>query len=430
MDAGEAMLEVRAEGRSAQAERGTVPLPKALRWFWAASAVAAALTPVVAWLEWRAGMTKEYWDPLQYPMFWDLLGYVPTFRLLHASSFFGGPGVNAFAYPPFAAVMFALLYATGHPVVWYLLIAIAGLGYAVWKVRGALLREGIRESTALLFPLTMVLFSYPIWRLVPQANVELFLWIFAAAGVVAFLRGREHAAAVLWGLAAATKLYPIILLLLFVPRRRVEAFLTGMATFGCATLLSMMWMGPTVAEAWHGSVRNVLGYSGMRAGQWTMNTTATNHSLFTLVKFAAVVFEHAAAAQTWPYYAVFGVIFVALFFTRLKKMPVTNQVMAASLMMVMLPTVSYFHTLVHLYAPWVMLVLLAVQAERRGVRVPGLTSVMVLMTPLFMSFTLYTFRKVFLLGGMVQAVLLCFLLLYALQYRFELPQERMQGRSG
>lgn len=417
------MLEERAQSYAAQTERGTVPLPRALRWFWAASALAAALTPVVAWLGWRAGMTKEYWDPLQFPFFWDLLGYVPTFRLLHTSMFFASPGLNAFAYPPFAAVIFALLYAAGHPVIWYLAIAIAGFGYAIWKVRGALVRQRIRESTALLFPLTMVLFSYPIWRLVPQANVELFLWIFVAVGVVAFLRGREYAAAALWGLAAATKLYPVILLLLFVPRRRVGPFLAGIATFVGATWLSMLWMGPTVAEAWHGSLRNVLGYSGMRAGQWTMNTTATNHSMYTLVKFVAMVFEHPAAAKTWPYYAVVGVIFVALFFTRLANMPLTNQVMAASLMMVMLPTVSYFHTLVHLYAPWLMLAMLAVQAERRGVRVPGLTSVMVLMAPLFMSFTLYTFRKVFLLGGMIQAVLLCFLLLYALQYRFELPEE-------
>jgi hypothetical protein len=423
------MLEVRAESSSVQTERAAVPLPRVLRWFWAASAVAAALTPVVAWLEWSAGMTKEYWDPLQFPAFWDLLGYVPTFRLLHTASFFGGPGVNAFAYPPFAAVLFRLLYATGHPVVWYLLIAVAGLAYAVWKVRGALVREGVRESTALLFPLTMVLFSYPIWRLVPQANVELFLWIFAAAGVVAFLRGREYAAAVLWGLAAATKLYPVILLLLFVPRRRVRAFGTGMATFVGATLLSMMWMGPTVAEAWQGSVRNVLGYAGMRAGQWTMNTTATNHSLYTLVKFVAVVVGRGAAALTWPYYACFGLIFIVLFFTRLAKMPVTNQVMAASLMMVMLPTVSYFHTLVHLYAPWLLLVMLAVRSERAGVVVPGLNSAIGLFAPLFMAFTLYTFRKVFLLGGMIQAVLLCFLLLYALQYRFELP-ERVEAGSG
>jgi hypothetical protein len=426
------MLGVRAESGETRTEHaaGTVPLPRVLRWFWAASGVAAALTPVVAWLEWRAGWTKEYWYPLQVPMFSDLLQYVPTFRLLHTATFFGGPGVNAFAYPPFAAVMFALLYATGHPVVWYLLIAAVGLGYAVWKVREALLREGVGESTALLFPLTMVLFSYPIWRLVPQANVELFLWIFVAAGVVAFLRGQEYAAAVLWGLAAATKLYPVILLLLFVPRRRVGAFLTGMAMFVGVTVLSMMWMGPTVAEAWHGSVRNVLGYTGMRAGQWTMNTTATNHSLYTLVKFAAVVVGRGSAALTWPYYACFGLIFIALFFTRLKKMPVTNQVMAASLMMVMLPTVSYFHTLVHLYAPLLLLVMLAVRAERAGVVVRGLSSAIGLMAPLFMSFTLYTFRKVFLLGGMIQAVLLCFLLLYALQYRFELPEEQVQGGSG
>ena len=47
-------------------------------------------------------------------------------------------------------------------------------------------------------------------------------------------------------------------------------------------------------------------------------------------------------------------------------MPVANQLLALTAFMVMLPPISYFYTLVHLYAPWVVLVFVAIRAGRRG----------------------------------------------------------------
>jgi hypothetical protein len=74
--------------------------------------------------------------------------------------------------------------------------------------------------------------------------------------------------------------------------------------------------------------------------------------------------------------------------------------------MVMLPPISYFYTLVHLYAPFLMLMFLAIRAERAGVRIPGLTGAILLFVPIFASFTIFTYPRALLFGGLVQVVLL------------------------
>lgn len=396
--------------------RGSVRLPVALRWFWAANVAGALLTVLVAWLERRAGWPVEYWFPLQLPYFFDLMQYAPTFHLLHSAAFFHA--ADRFVYPPVAAVWFALLFATHHPIAVYLALAAVALGFALWRVMRALRAEGLARETAVLLPLTMLLCSFPLWRLVPQGNIELVLWMFAAAGVWRFVEGHDEQAAVLWGLAAATKLYPLIFLLLFVPRLKVRAFLLGMGTFVVSTVLALAWMGPSIATAWHGALHGVFGYTGARLGQWTMNTVATNHSAFTLVKVVAVIGGRNGDAWTLRYYAVGAALALLLYFVRLRKMSPANQVLGLTIIMLLLPTVSYFHTLTHLYAPWVMLVLIAVRAQKAGRKVPGLTGALWLFLPLFVSFTLFTFRSLFLFGGIIQAITLLFLLLYALQYPF------------
>ena len=48
-------------------------------------------------------------------------------------------------------------------------------------------------------------------------------------------------------------------------------------------------------------------------------------------------------------------------------MPAANQLLALTAFMVAFPPISYFYTLVHLYAPLTVLVFLAVRAEKAGV---------------------------------------------------------------
>jgi Glycosyltransferase family 87 len=404
--------------------KGAVPLPKVLRWFWIGSVSAFVLTLVVACLEYRAGMNRYRWSGFDTPYFRDLLEDVPTFRLLHTAAFFDPTNTAPVAYPPFGTVQLALLYSSGHPVIFFLLLAVSGLGFAIWGVGRALVAVGIDRRVAALFPLTLALVSFPVERLVVQGNIEIFLWIFAAAGAWAYLRDHDDVAAIFWGLAAASKLYPAVLLLLLLARRKFRAFTIGMLVFVAATALSAEYLGPDLATAWRGSLHNVFGYQQLRAVELSTREMNANHSWFLLVKLVTAISGISALKLVMSYYLCGGLIFLAVFFWRLRKMPVANQLLGASVFMLTLPTISYFHSLVNLYAPLLVLFFVAIYADRAGVRVAGLSTAILLFVPLFASFQLFTFPTVFLYCGLLQAIVLVILFLCVVQYPFAAPASR------
>jgi len=401
-------------------------LPRELRGFWIASLAGLALTFVVGWLKWRAGMSHFNWDPLSDPLFADMMEYRASYGLLHTAAFFfnfpvhpwSSPMWNPVAYPPFAAAVMAPLYAFPIPELLFLVVAGVWLVVLIAWASRSLMRVGIARSSAVLFPLTEVLVSFPIARLVHQGNIELVLWIFAALGVWAFLRDKNDAAAVLWGLAAAMKLFPIVLLALLLPRRKWHAFAEGIATFVGATVWSLWWLGPTIRVAWRGSIRNVFGYQGQRVGEWSLRELIANHSAMELAKVVALMARFPQAHLTLPYYVLGAVVLGAAFFGRLWKMPVANQLLAISAFMVVFPPISYYHALVHMYAPLAVLCGVALQAQRAGVTVRGLKGTMLLFVPLFVPFTVLTFPQVVLFCGLVQALALLALFFCALEYPF------------
>jgi hypothetical protein len=388
---------------------------------------------LVNYLEYLAGVPWDARSPMADPLFGDLLEFVPNFQLAHTTGFFRSAAFSGIAYPPLGGASYALLYSFGQPVVVYLGIFALWLGIVIEGVRRHLLNLGIRRITAMLFPLTLIAISYPVEGLVQRGNIELFVWIFTATGVWAFLRDRDKTAATLWGLAAAMKLYPIILLALLVTKLRWKAFTLGLAAFFIGSIAAMAYMGPTMSVALRRSLRNVFGYQSVRASEWSGHEFAANHSAFVPVKFVTLVAGGWKAPSTNFYYLAGGLIFVALFFGKVRKMPVINQVLVVTTFMVILPPISYFYTLVHLYAPFLMLVFLAIRAERAGIRIPGLTGTILLFVPIFAAFTIFTYPKVFLFGGLIQAATLICLLLRAAQFPLStegvVRVEKQRGRE-
>jgi hypothetical protein len=418
----------RATGQAAVETRER--LPEELRAFWWASLIVVALTVVVGWLKYRAGTSPYNWFPLSDRMFFDLREYPGTYTLLHTAAFFNNvagrpwpyPMYSPVAYPPFAAMVMAPMYAFPIPELLFSMVSAAWLAVLLWWAGRALVRDGIGMATAVLFPLTLVATSFPIARLIHQGNIELVVWMFTAVGVLAFLRGRDDAAAVLWGLAAAMKLFPLVLLGMLLPRRRYRAFAVGLGTFVGATVASLWWLGPSIGVAWRGSLKNVFGYQSARLAELTLPSLASNHSVAELVKVAALIAHYPPDKLTLPYYAG-GVLVLALAFVKkLWTMPAANQLLALSAFMMMLPTISYFHALVHMYAPFAVLCGLAIRAHRAGVIVPGLKTTMLLFAPLFAPFTVLTFPQVLLFCGLVQGVVLMTLFVRALEFPLELPQ--------
>jgi len=394
---------------------GRMHLPAVLRMFWAWSLAAFGLMVLVAYVEYRMGEPLWQYNPLGNRRHEDLLQFLPLYRLVHTAAFY--TGLYRVSYPPFGAVIYGVIYWTKHPVLLYRSVAAVWLAAGVCGVRHAMVKQGMGGVTATLFPVTLVLVSFPIAGLLQQGNMEMFMWILAAVGTWLFLRGHDNWAAVLWGLAAAVKLFPAILLWLLLPRRW-RAFGLGVAVFVLATVLSLQWLGPTMAVAWHGSLANVFGYQGARVSELSWHELAANHSVFGLARIMVLLAGKSPAKLPLPYYACGAVLMGLAFFGRLWKMPVANQLLAVTAFMVMFPPISYFYTLVHLYSPFLVLVFLAIREEREGVRIRGLRGTLMLFVPILASFTVFTYPAVLLYGGLVQAILLPLLLMCALQYPF------------
>ena len=412
-----------------KARRTTLRLPRELRLLWMATALGFALAFVVGWLKWHAGQVVYNWDPLSDPRFGDLLEYPGTYALLHTRAFFFNvvakpwpyPMYSPVAYPPLSAALMAPIYLSGQPELMFLLLAAAWIVTAVIWVRRWMIRAGIDVWTATLFPVTMAAMSFPIARLVHQGNIELLVWMLTATGTWAWARKKDGLAAILWGLAAAMKLFPLVLLALLLPRKRWGAFLLGTMTFVVATVWALWWLGPTIADAWHGSMVNVFGYQATRVGEWSLRELVANHSTIDIAKLAALILGYPLKKVALVYYGAGAVIFTAAFFGKLWRMPAANQLLAVSAFMAMFPAISYYHALVHLYAPLVLLGWVAVRAQRASIEVAGLRATMLLFVPLFVAFTVLTYPTLFLFCGLLQAFVLGLLFLCALQYRFEVP---------
>jgi hypothetical protein len=197
-----------------------------------------------------------------------------------------------------------------------------------------------------------------------------------------------------------------------------------------STLAAMLFIGPSIGVVWRGSIGNIFGYQGVRGAEWSMHELAANHSLFLWFKLGAAFVHVSSAGLMKPYLVAGGALFAAVYFGRVRRMPLTNQMLIVMIFMVMLPQVSYFYTLAQLYVPWFLLVLLALDEERRGAVVPGLRGTLVLFVPVFAAFTIFNFRYVLLFGGLVQSFILGVIVLRAAQFSFEENVCRKEMEAG
>ena len=90
-----------------------------------------------------------------------------------------------------------------------------------------------------------------------------------------------------------------------------------------------------------------------------------DHSLWALGKTLLPAATPAARAPWLRVYVVTaGIVGAAAWFGRVRRLGGAEKVLFLSVATVLLPPVSYDYTLVHLYAPWLLLVLLLMRERR------------------------------------------------------------------
>ncbi|QMV17654.1 DUF2029 domain-containing protein [Granulicella sp. 5B5] len=292
------------------------------------------------------------------PNYADITVYHGRFTLYHTHKFFTSRAFSGFAYPPGAAPIYEFFYNTSSALNTYLTLAALT---TVLALLAAWLY--LRPSGLTRYLLLLPLFSFPLIILIQRANIELILWLLIALGLILYRRNLAIPAAILFGLAAAIKLYPILLLGLFLTHRQHRrAFFIGLATAAVALIAATTYTGPTFLIAAHGFTTGLGNFQNHYIDKAGSVEVAFDHSLFSPFKYIAFS-NHTSPAPWRPLYYLLAGAFALLLFLRVRTLPSLNRIVFLIAAMVCLPPVSFTYTLVHLYVP-VLLLLTAIAASR------------------------------------------------------------------
>jgi hypothetical protein len=245
--------------------------------------------------------------------------------------------------------------------------------------------------------------------------------------------------AIVWGLAASMKLFPGLLFVLFLARRRFGAFAVGIAATATFSLLALAGIGPTIHQASLDSSKSAT----FLIEKYIIpdDTSGFDHSLFEGIKHVI----HVAAAfhgnrtvplivSTMPanrkalsvYNIVIPLAAILLYWFRLRRLPLLNQFIAYIVLCVLLPYVSGDYTLVHMYIAWgAFLLFLLDDVATARVRIPAkairriLFSCAVIFVPLSYFLIVGSNNRSFAFGSQIKTAALIVILVTVL--RFPMP---------
>jgi hypothetical protein len=414
-------------GKPHASSRLEFQLPSVLRtyliWLFILAAVSALASDLYYHINrFQQCCTLAYDDPL----FVDFWHYAYIFRYFHTITFF--TGVERFAYPAFSAVIYDALYHLGsHAQAIFLTTELAVCTLAAILFCHKIHRIGLSVFPAAVLAASTLLLSYPLFFLFQAGNIEIIACVLTAAGLWAMLEGNDNTAAILWAAAGATKIYPLILLGLFLSRARWRSLAIGIAAFAIISVVSMAFVGPSIPIAFMGSIHGVGGFVSSYAGSARTQELPLDHSLLAPVKIFAYEMARRSGTLTYltrPYILIVGTAALLTFFLRARHLPMANQILFFFAAMVALPPISYDYTLVHLYAPWAMLVVVALRTGATGKLLRGLRTAFVCFAVLFTSQRFLYYHWIH-PNGTFKAIALVTLMVIALRY--PIPDEMLIG---
>lgn len=340
---------------SVEKSLGRKALPRGVLLVWSTFCIVAGMLWLICAVAHKLGYDSQVKVLLDSPLR-DITIYIQRFDLYRTPAFFAAssdPNVSTFAYPPSAALIYDLFYkVVPHPRYIYVALVIVW-GFVVftgtWLFWVRLLKS---SSKGALFAATSLLFCFPFLFLVQRGNIELIVWVVTSLGILAYFRRALYLSAVLLGSAASIKLYPILLLGLFLSRRReFGPFLVGLASCAGLTLFALWFSGPSIGYAAHGFAAGIAGFQGGYATQIRPVEIGFDHSLFSPIKLLAVQHNVSSSSLIRPYYLIAGLLAVSAFLLKVRNQPFINKLAFLVAGMVLLPPVSFEYTLVYLYLP-------------------------------------------------------------------------------
>ena len=179
---------------------------------------------------------EMYPPPLGVHYFGDFLD---TVRHSQVESPFTTPGMSPTGYPLFSLIVLAPFGLPSYRVALVLFLVITALVLLI-PVWCSLRERPFAERLILLSPIVV---CAPFLAVLDRGNIQGFVVGSALFGLLAYLRDNRTTAGVLFGLSAAMKIYPVVLILLLVRQRDWRAVGVSAATGATATIAGFMVYG-------------------------------------------------------------------------------------------------------------------------------------------------------------------------------------------
>ncbi len=367
------------------------------------------------------GLTLLAWAffPWKWPLFdpqlrfSDLTENYERLRLLSQGKW-GGPVM--FVYPAPSLVVFAFFIRVfSQPVTAFLIFSAA-----VYLAAAALLRRAVGSITVAIA--VTLLCAYPAVFQMDRGNIEIVPFLFVLGGVTCFARNQYWAAAILFGLAGSIKPFPLLFAYLLLTKRLYKQVFVAGAIFLIANLLALAWIGPTVLDAYHSLAADKVIFFEKFLLKYHPNAIHFDHSLFSCFKQAIRLLlgwtsEGAMAARLQLAYMIYvplAMVFAALCLWVFRRKPVLNQLFAVTIIVLVIPPMSYDYTLIALYIVWGAFAIHLLHDRTVERPLLFLIPFAILMTPHpFLRFGMVG------CGGQVNALLLLFLL--GVAFKIDLP---------
>jgi hypothetical protein len=295
----------------------------------------------------------------------------------------------------------------------------------------AMVRSGARRLLTVVFLASAFVFSFPFRFEYQLGNLEVCIFVILAVAIIAFLRGYGYTAAALIGVAASMKVFPAVYLALFLSRREYRKFSAGLVVAAAMNLLGLWFVCPSISVSYRGIQAGLGIFRAVYMLQYRLVDTGFDHSIFGFIKRVS----HVWGVDAMPggfltgYLVVAALAGVALYFLIIRRLPLLNQILCLCVAMLLLPPTSHDYTLMHLYVPWGLLVLYAIQTSKLKLEAPGLLAAFVCFGILMSPENELSYGHAG-FSGQVKAITLVVLMAIALKRRWELPEGTELARAG
>ncbi len=285
--------------------------------------------------------------------------------------------------PPMMSVYLALNRLTEDPVTLFTgaLFCTASI-IAVWFSANLGRRFPPNQLLLSLTALASVVLFYPLWFEVERSNLEAVVWVAVTAATIALAKRWYKTAALFVALSASMKIYPGILLLIFLKEKRYKELALSL-------ILIVVF---TVAGLWSLNHNLLAAMQEVQAGFAVLNSThisgflsegiGFDHSLFSPVKQAIRLLNADLARSNTEllnvkiafasriYSLGVAVSFAIAFLVWIRKLPLNNQLVVLLVLSITLPTMSFEYTLIEVLPALGLFLVCLAEATRRGQRVP------------------------------------------------------------